>query len=289
MFHGSFVALVTPFKNGAVDLGALDDLCRWHLENGTNGIVPLGTTGESPTIDADERTEILRTVIARCRGKIPVIAGTGTNDTCKTVALTRQAKELGADGALLVTPYYNKPTQEGLFRHFEAVAKAVDLPLVLYNIPGRSAVAIAPETIARLARVKGIVAVKEATGNLDNVTLIRQRCDLDILSGEDSLNWPILAAGGKGIISVLANILPRECAALCAAARSGDLATARALHDRLFPVAKALFLETNPIPVKTALRMMGRITGELRLPLCEMAPANAEALAAALKACGLPV
>jgi 4-hydroxy-tetrahydrodipicolinate synthase len=287
MFQGSFVALVTPFRDGAVDLAALDDLCRWHLESGTHGIVPLGTTGESPTVDADERAAVLRAVIARCRGKIPVIAGTGTNDTRKTIALTRQAKELGADGALLVTPYYNKPTQEGLFRHFEAVARAVDLPIVLYNIPGRSGVAIAPETIARLAQVKGIVAVKEASGSLDIVAQIRLLCGLDILSGEDSLNYPILAVGGKGIISVVANLMPRECATLCEAARKGDHATARALHDRLFPLAKALFLETNPIPVKTAMRILGRGTGELRLPLCEMAPANAEKLAAALRTVGL--
>ena len=287
MFHGSFVALVTPFKDGTVDHGALDALVRWHLESGTHGIVPLGTTGESPTIDADERAAVLRTVIARCRGKMQVIAGTGTNDTRRTIALTRQAKELGADGALLVTPYYNKPPQEGLFRHFEAVAKSVDLPLVLYNTPGRSAVAIAPETFARLAQVKGIVAVKEATGNVESVTQIRERCRLDVLSGEDSLNFPILALGGTGIISVVANLLPRECAALCAAVRTGDLAAGLALHERLYPVAKALFLETNPIPVKTALQMMGRLSGELRLPLCEMAPANASRLRDVLKSIGL--
>ncbi len=287
MYHGSFVALVTPFKDGAVDHGALDDLVRWHLESGTAGIVPLGTTGESPTIDADERAAILRTVISRCRGKIPVIAGTGTNDTRRTIALTRQAKELGADGALLVTPYYNKPTQEGLFRHFEAVAGAVDLPIVLYNIPGRSAVAVAPETIARLAKVKGIVAVKEATGNVENVTQIRQRCDLAILSGEDPLNYPILALGGTGIISVVANILPKDCAALCEAVRAGDLAKGRALHEKLYPVAKALFLETNPGPVKTALKLLGRTSGEIRLPLCEMTPSNVAALEEILRSVGL--
>jgi 4-hydroxy-tetrahydrodipicolinate synthase len=287
MFQGSFVALVTPFQDGAVDLPALDDLVRWHLENGTNGIVPLGTTGESPTIEPDERAAVLRTVIARCRGRIPVIAGTGTNDTRRTIAYTRQAKELGADGALLVVPYYNKPTQEGIFRHYEAVARAVDLPLVLYNIPGRSAVSIAPETIARLASVKGIAAVKEATGSLETVAQIRQLCNLAILSGEDSLNYPILALGGRGIISVVANLLPKECAALCEAMRAGDCARGRSLHEKLYPIAKALFLETNPIPVKTALKLLGRGTGELRLPLCEMGAANADKLAAALKAYGL--
>ncbi len=287
MYHGSFVALATPFKGGAVDHGALDDLVRWHLESGTAGIVPLGTTGESPTIDADERAAILRTVISRCRGKIPVIAGTGTNDTRLTIALTRQAKELGADGALLVTPYYNKPTQEGLFRHFEAVAVAVDLPIVLYNIPGRSAVAIAPETIARLAKVKGIVAVKEATGNVENVTQIRRRCDLAILSGEDALNYPILALGGTGIISVVANILPKDCAALCESVRTGDLAKGLALHEKLYPVAKALFLETNPGPVKTALKLLGHMSDEVRLPLCGMTPSNAAALEETLRSVGL--
>jgi 4-hydroxy-tetrahydrodipicolinate synthase len=287
MFHGSFVALVTPFKDGAVDHGALDDLVRWHLESGTAGIVPLGTTGESPTVDADERAAVLRTVISRCRGKIPVIAGTGTNDTRRTIALTRQAKELGADGALLVTPYYNKPTQEGLFRHFEAVAGAVDLPIVIYNIPGRSAVAVAPETIARLAKVKGIVAVKEATGSVETVTQIRRRCDLAILSGEDALNYPILALGGTGIISVVANILPKDCAALCGAMRAGDLAKGLALHEKLYPVAKALFLETNPGPVKTALKLLGRTSGEIRLPLCGMTPSNVAALEETLRSVGL--
>jgi 4-hydroxy-tetrahydrodipicolinate synthase len=287
MFHGSFVALVTPFRAGAVDLAALDELVQYHLAAGTQGIVPIGTTGESPTLDAEERAAILRVVVGRCRGRIPVVAGTGTNDTRKSIVYTRQAKELGADGALIVNPYYNRPTQEGLFRHVEAIAKAVDLPIVLYNIPGRTAVALAPETIARLAGVPGIVAIKEATGHVETVTQIRQVCSLAVLSGEDALNYPILAMGGQGIISVVANILPRECADLCDAMRRGDAAKGLMLHEKLYPVAKALFLETNPIPVKTALKFLGRGNGELRLPLCEMGAANADRLAAAMRTYGL--
>jgi len=287
MFHGSFVALVTPFKDGAVDLAALDEHLLFHLANGTQGVVPIGSTGESPTLDADERASIVRAVVARCRGKIPVIVGTGTNDTRKSIDYTRQAKELGADGALVVSPYYNRPTQEGLYRHFEAIAKAVSLPIVLYNVPGRTAVAIAPETFVRLALVPGIVAVKEATGNVETVTQIRQVCDLAVLSGEDALNYAILAAGGTGIISVLANLLPRECADLCDAMRAGNAAKGLALHDKLYPLTKALFIETNPIPVKTALKLLGRGNGEFRLPLCEMGAAHAEKLAAALKAYGV--
>lgn len=289
MFHGSFVALVTPFRDGAVDLAALDALVRFHLENDTQGVVPAATTGESPTLDPDERAAVIRTVVARCRGKVPVVPGTGTNDTRSTIAWTKQAKELGADGALLPTPYYNKPTQEGLFRHYEAVAKAVDLPLVLYNIPGRSAVALAPETVARLAAVKGIAAIKESSGSLETVTAIRRLCGLPILSGEDALTYAILASGGVGAISVLANLLPKECAALCDAMRKGDHARGLALHEKLFPLAKALFLETNPIPVKTAMKLLGRGNGELRLPLCEMSPAAAEKLAGALRAYGFNV
>lgn len=287
MFQGSLVALVTPFRGGAVDVDALDEIVRFHIEHGTSGIVPLGTTGESPTLDTDERAAVLRAVVARCRGKIPVIAGTGTNDTRTSIAYTRQAKALGADAALLVTPYYNKPTQEGLFRHFEAVARAVDLPIVLYNIPGRSAVGLAPETIARLAKVKGVVALKESSGNPETVTQVRAVCDLAILSGDDNLTYPIMALGGKGAISVLANILPRECAALCDAMLRGDFRKGLALHEKLYPLAKALFLETNPIPVKTAMKLLGRGNGELRLPLCEMSAPATEKLAAGLRAYGL--
>jgi 4-hydroxy-tetrahydrodipicolinate synthase len=287
MFDGSFVALVTPLRNGGVDLPALRDLVRFHLENGTAGIVPVGTTGEAPTLEPDERAAVVRTVVEACGRKIPVVAGTGTNSTKQSIALTRQAKDLGADGALVVAPYYNKPSQEGLFRHFEAVAREGGLPVVLYNVPGRTSVSIAPETVARLAKVRGVAAIKESSGSLETVTQIRLLCDLPILSGEDALNWPILTAGGKGAISVLANILPREVADLCAAAAKGDGARGLALHEKLFPLAKALFLETNPVPVKTALQRMGRTAGEVRLPLCEMSPASAAKLDEALRAYGL--
>ena len=273
-FKGSIVALVTPFRNGEVDFRALDALTDWHLAAGTNGIVPIGTTGESPTVTDEERTKILKAVIGRCKGKIPVIAGTGTNDTRKSIAYTKEAKALGADAALVVTPYYNKPTQEGLYRHIEAIAKAADLPIVLYNIPYRSVVSVEPPTVARCAKLKNVVAIKETSGSVEYVTQIRQLCDLTIISGEDAQTYPMMMLGATGVISVLANGMPAEMAALCRSALAGDWAAAKAQHEKLYKIAKAMFIETNPIPVKTALRMMGKIDGELRLPLCPMGEGN---------------
>ncbi len=274
IYRGSIVALVTPFRGGGVDYKALDGLVDWHLASGTHGIIPLGTTGESPTVDDAERTKILKTVIGRAKGKTAVIAGTGTNDTRKSVAYTKEAKDLGADGALIVTPYYNKPTQEGIYRHVEAIAKAADLPLCLYNIPYRSGVPIEPATAARCAKLPQVVAIKEASGALEYTLQLRQLCDLVVLSGEDSLTFPLMAVGAKGIISVAANVVPKEMADLCNRALAGDWNTARELHAGLFSLMKAMFLETNPIPVKTALKLMGKIDGELRLPLCPMSEAN---------------
>ncbi len=269
---GSIPALVTPFKGGAVDMDALSSLVDFQVAEGSGGIVACGTTGEASTMSLEERAAVVRAVAQRVHGRIPVIAGTGSNDTRATIAQTRAAKEWGADAALVVTPYYNKPTQEGLFLHYRAVVEATDLPIVLYNVPGRTSVSFTPETVARIAKLPRIVAIKEASGSLDFVTQLRNLCDVPILSGEDSLTFPMICMGAVGVISVVANILPRETAALCSTALAGDLPAARAIHQRLFPVIKALFIESNPIPVKTALRLMGRGNGEMRLPLCAMAP-----------------
>lgn len=284
--EGSFVALITPYAGDQVDLAKVRELVDFHLENGTSGFCPVATTGESPSLSREEKAAVIRAVVERARGKALVFPGAGTYNTRETIEQTRMARELGADGALLVTPYYNKPTQEGLYRHYEAVARAVPgFPLMLYNVPGRTGVSLAPETTARLSRIPGIVALKDASGNVEQVTQVRALCDIQILSGEDSLTFPILCLGGCGVVSVAANIVPRAVADLCQAVRAGELARARQIHERYFPLFKDLFLETNPIPVKTALRLMGRYTGELRLPLCEMSRANAERLEKTLRAC----
>lgn len=284
--EGSFVALVTPYANDQVDLAKVRELVDFHLENGTAGFCPVATTGESPSLSRDEKAAVIRAVVERARGKALVFPGAGTYNTRETIEQTRMARELGADGALLVTPYYNKPTQEGLYLHYEAVARAVPgFPIMLYNVPGRTGVSLAPETTARLSKIPGIVALKDASGNVEQVTQVRALCDIQILSGEDSLTFPILCLGGRGVVSVAANVVPRAVADLCRAALAGELARARQIHERCFPLFKDLFLETNPIPVKTALRMMGRYNGELRLPLCEMSRPNAERLEKTLRAC----
>lgn len=286
MFSGSIVALVTPFKNGKVDTDKLKELVQFHLENGTQGIVPCGTTGESPTLSHEEHNHVIEVVVEKVSGRIPVIAGTGSNSTQETIALTTHAKEVGADGALVVNPYYNKPTQRGLKEHFKAVAQ-IGIPIVLYNIPGRSAVNLTPETIAELAQEKNIVAIKEATGSLDQASAIRDLCDLTILSGDDALTLPLSSIGGSGVISVAANIVPQDVAALCAAANSGDYETARKLHYKLYKLCKVLFIETNPIPIKVAMALLGTIDEEFRLPLCAMEPGNKKKLEVALKDYGL--
>jgi 4-hydroxy-tetrahydrodipicolinate synthase len=278
MFKGSMAAMVTPFRGGALDAAALREHAAFLLENGTDALVPLGTTGESPTLAAGERADLLRVVIKAARGKAPVVAGTGTNDTRTTIEHTKAAEELGADAVLVVTPYYNKPSQEGLFRHYEAVAASTKLPVCLYNVPGRTGVNLLPETVARLSKIRGIAAIKEASGTVDQAARIRELCDMTVVSGDDALTLAMMEKGATGVISVAANVVPRAIADLCAAASKGDLKKARGLHAKFLPLMEALFLESNPVPVKAALRLMGRGTGEVRPPLCEMSPANEEKL-----------
>lgn len=289
MIKGSIVAIVTPFKNGEFDEKAFSDLIEWHISKGTNAIVPCGTTGESATLDYEEHYRVIEVTIKVVNKRIPVIAGTGANSTDETIMITRKAKELGADAALLVAPYYNKPTQEGLYRHYKAVAEAVDIPIVLYNVPGRTAVNILPSTVARLAEVKNIVAIKEATGDMKQVSELIRLCGdrITVLSGDDFTTLPLLALGGKGVISVTANIAPHEVSEMCRLLEEGNIEEARKLHYKLEPLNSAMFIETNPIPVKTALSMMGKIREEFRLPLCEMSAANKEKLRKTLAEYGL--
>lgn len=289
MFSGSIVAIVTPFKNGKVDEKTLGDLVDWHISKGTNAIVPCGTTGESATLEYEEHYRVIEVVIKAASKRVPVIAGTGANATDETIMITKKAKRLGADAALLVAPYYNKPTQEGLFRHYKAVADSVKMPLVLYNVPGRTAVNILPPTVARLAEIENIVAIKEATGDMKQVSEVIRLCGdrLTVISGDDFTTFPLLALGGKGVISVTANVAPREVSDMCRLWRQGKYEEARALHYRLEPLNQAMFIETNPIPAKTALAMMGRIREEFRLPLCEMSAPNKEKLRKTIKEFGL--
>src|SRR6476646_10694297 len=273
MFSGSLVAIVTPFRNGKIDERAFADLIEWQIANGTNGIVPCGTTGESATLTHEEHHRVVKLTVEVVNRRVPVIAGTGSNSTDEAISLTRHAREAGADGALLITPYYNKPTQEGLYRHYKAVAEAVDIPLVLYNIPGRTGVNMLPATVARLAVMKSIVGVKEGSGSAQQASDSAQAGGdrLTVLAGDDSLTLPMMAVGAKGVITVTANIVPAEMGALVNAFSDGRIADARRIHFKLSPLFAALFFETNPIPVKEALGMMGKIDPELRLPLCPMA------------------
>ncbi len=280
MFRGSIVAIVTPFKNDKLDEKALSDLIEWHIAEGTNGIVPCGTTGESATLDYEEHYRVIDVTIQAVHGRIPVIAGTGANSTAETIMMTKKAKEMGADGALLVAPYYNKPTQEGLYRHYKAVAEAVDIPQVLYNVPGRTAVNMLPQTVARLAEIENIVAIKEATGDMKQASEVLRLCGdrMTVLSGDDFTTFPLMTLGGKGTISVSANVAPKDVSAMCKALLNGNLKEARELHFKLEPLNKGMFIETNPISVKTALSLMGKIQEEMRLPLCTMSSENREKL-----------
>jgi 4-hydroxy-tetrahydrodipicolinate synthase len=287
VFEGSMVALVTPFRNGKVDEKALKGLIDFHLKEGTDVIVPCGTTGESATMSHQEHRDTMTFVVEYINHRIPVICGCGSNNTTEALGLVQHAKKIKADGVLVVTPYYNKPTQEGLYRHYEYLASRVDIPVVLYNVPGRTGVSIAPETVARLSRIDNIVAIKEASGSMDQADQIMQVCDLPVLSGEDSLNFPLIAIGARGVISVVANIAPRLVKGLVAAALAGNMEEARSIHKTLYPVSKTVFIETNPIPVKTALGMMGKIKPEFRMPLCEMRPENEAKLRAVLKKLGV--
>lgn len=290
MLHGSIVAIVTPFKNGQVDDGALRELIEFQIENGTHGIVPCGTTGESPTLTHEEHEYVIELTVKAVKKRVPVIAGTGSNSTDEAIRLTRFAEKVGADAVLSVVPYYNKPTQEGLYLHFKQIASEVNIPIILYNIPGRSGVNMTPETIARLAKdSKNIVGVKEATGSLQQASKILYLCGMDfvLLSGEDAINFPLLAVGGRGFITVTANVAPKDVADLYNTFMRGEFSQSRELHYKLLPLNEAMFIETNPIPVKAALSIMGKIRGEFRLPLCPMAPSNYEKLKIALKEYGL--
>lgn len=278
MFQGAITALITPFASGKVDESRLRRNVQWQIERGIDGLVPVGTTGESPTLDHDEHNRVVDIVVDAAAGRAPIIAGTGSNSTAEALAMTRHANEAGAAASLQVNPYYNKPTQEGLYRHFMTIADAVDLPIVLYNIPGRTAVALTVETIVRLAKHPNIVGIKEATGSLDTASDIAAQTDLTILSGDDSLTLPIMAVGGRGVISVTSNIVPDRMHQLTQAGLDGRWDEARRLHLELVPLFRALFVETNPIPVKAAMQLMGLDTGELRLPMCEIGPANREKL-----------
>ena len=289
MFTGSLVAIVTPFKNGKLDERALGDLIEWQITSGTHGIVPCGTTGESATLTHAEHDRVVAFTVEVVRRRVPVVAGTGSNSTEEAIALTKHAKAAGVDGALLITPYYNKPTQEGLFLHYKAVAEAVDLPLVVYNIPGRTGVNMLPSTIARLTVCPTVVAIKEGSGAVQQASEIIQLCGerLTVLAGDDALTLPMMAVGGKGVITVTANLVPTKMAQLVNAFREGRLEAARAMHYELYPLFTALFYETNPIPVKEALYLMGKIAPEIRLPLCPMGNDNKAKLLTVLKAAGL--
>jgi len=289
MFKGMLTALVTPFRNGAVDTRALGELVEAQVAGGAQGLVPCGSTGESATLTHEEHLEVVRHVVRVARGRIPVIAGTGSNSTAEAVRLTRGAEEAGANGALLISPYYNRPTQEGIYRHYVAVAEATKLPLIVYNIPGRTASNITAETIARLARVPNIVGVKEATGSLAQVieTIAAAGPDFAVYAGDDILTLPIIAAGGKGAITVAGNLLPREFADFCEALLAGDLERGRKSMYHLLPLIRAMGLEVNPIPVKTALALMGRCADEFRLPLTQATSGTRAALEPVLHEYGL--
>ena len=285
--EGSMVALVTPFRGGAVDYDALGRLIDAQIAGGTQGLVPCGTTGESPTLSHQEHDKVIEYTVARAAGRVPVIAGTGSNSTEEAVRLTKHAKEAGATAALVVNPYYNKPTQQGMFEHVSALAK-VGLPIVLYNIPGRCGVELTCDTIVRMyEEIEQVVAVKEATGKLDNTSELASRCSITVISGDDSLTLPIISAGGKGVISVVANIVPAEVRKLTDAALKGDLPAATAQHLRLFPLCRGMFVETNPIPIKAALAMAGLIADELRLPMTSLSAKLRPALAEMLRTFGV--
>lgn len=294
MFSGSLVAIVTPFSNrgkkSVVDEKKLRELIEFQLKNGTSGIVPCGTTGESATLSTAEHERVIEITIAQVNKRVPVIAGTGSNSTEEAVSLTKHAADAGANASLQVAPYYNRPTQKGLYEHFKAVADAVDIPIILYNIASRTGVNIEPETMAKLARdCKNIVGVKEASGNLEQMSRIRALCgpEFDLISGDDALTLPLLAIGGTGIISVVANIVPKDVATMVSEFQKGHVAKAQKLHYKLLPLVKTMFIETNPIPVKTAMGMLGMCEPGLRLPMSEMLPENQEKLRKALKDYGL--
>ena len=278
MFSGAFTAIVTPFKDGQVDEKAFKGLIRFGLDGGVSGFVPCGTTGESPTLSHEEHNRVVEMTVKEVAGQVKIIAGTGSNCTEEAISLTKHAKKVGVDAALLVSPYYNKPTQEGLYRHFKAIAEAVDIPLVLYNIQGRTGVNIENSTMERLSRLPNIVGVKEASGSILQMSEVIRLCgpDFDVLSGDDQMTFPLMALGGKGVISVVTNIIPDKMSALVRHMLAGEIDKARAIHFEIFELCQAMFVETNPIPIKAALGLMGKIEPEFRLPLCPPASASLE-------------
>ena len=289
MFSGSLVAIVTPLKNGKIDEAAYADLIEFQIANGTHGIVPCGTTGESATLTHQEHERVVALTVEIVNRRIAVIAGTGSNSTDEAMTFTKHAKGVGADGALLITPYYNKPVQAGLIQHYSAIAQSADIPLVLYNIPGRTGVNMTPDTVAKLSEISNIVAIKEGSGSLQQVSLIIEQCGdkLTVLAGDDPLTLPMMAIGAKGVITVTANVAPADMAHMVNLALQGNFEEARALHYKLSPLFSALFFETNPIPVKAALARMGKIQNELRLPLTPLSTQHQDQLFSALKSCGL--
>jgi 4-hydroxy-tetrahydrodipicolinate synthase len=288
MFTGAMVALVTPFQEGEIDFQTLDELIDFQLEGGIDGIVPVGTTGESPTLSPEEHKQVIERVIQAVGGQVPVIAGAGSNSTAEAIEYTEFSKKVGADATLQVGPYYNKPTQEGFYQHFKAIAEEVDLPIVLYNIPGRCGAGMTPETVARLAELENIVAIKEATGSLDQASEIVTRCDITIISGDDSLTLPLASVGGKGVISVVANIVPADVKAMTDLILEGDLVSARQWHKKLFMLCKSMLtLATNPIPIKAAMAMLNMCSDELRLPMTPLEEDKKVILEQTLKDYGL--
>lgn len=287
-FAGLTVAMITPFKNGEVDEAALRKLVDFHVEQGTDCICPMGTTGESPTTLHDEHERVISIVAEHAAGRIKVMAGTGSNNTVEAIRLTNHAKAAGANGALMVSPYYNKPTAEGFFQHYKAVTEACDLPIILYNIPGRTAKNMEPETIARIGELPSVVAIKESTGSMDQASQVLALSNLTLLSGDDSLTLPLMALGGSGVVSVVGNIIPRDVLAMIKAFNAGNVAEAQAWHQKLFPLCRDMLgLSTNPIPVKAAMQLLGRDTGEVRLPLTPLSAKERESLTATLKRYGL--
>lgn len=280
MFKGAMVAIVTPFVNGEIDYVSLKELIEFQIKNGIDAIVPCGTTGESATLDFNEHERVIDYTIEVVAGRVPIIAGTGANNTEEAITLTKHAKKAGADGVLSVCPYYNKPTQKGLYEHFKAIAGAVDIPIILYNIPGRSVVNMTSETIGKLSEIDNIVGIKEASGSISQICDVIASCseDFDVIAGDDFITFPLLCVGGKGVISVTSNIAPKEVADMCAAFFNGNFEEARRLHYKLWPLHNSMFIETNPIPIKTALSLMGKIKLEFRLPMTEMDEENLEKL-----------
>jgi 4-hydroxy-tetrahydrodipicolinate synthase len=289
MLKGAFTAIVTPFKNGRLDEEAYRALIERQIEGGIHGLVPCGTTGESPTLSHAEHKQVVEILIDQVKKRVPVIAGSGSNSTAESVELTKHAQAAGADFALMITPYYNKPTQEGLFQHYKTVTDATKIPIVVYNVPGRTSVNLLPETMARLAAIPNIVGLKDATGDLKQGSKTLELCGdkITVLSGDDFTTFPLLCVGGMGAISVVSNVVPGDMAGMCDAFFKGDLAEARKLHYKMWPLTEAMFYETNPVPVKTAMKMLGKVTGEVRQPLCPMSKANEDKLRQVMQKYGL--